>query len=134
MPSRARNRIVNKDQVGQYHCISRVVRRAFLCGEDRYTGKNYDHRKKWIEEMLQYMVQHFALDLISLSIMDNHLHLQLRIRPDIVTKWSNREVARRWLLLYPQRRDRLPRLGQCGTPHDVGPISSIVGLDRTTTA
>ena len=28
------------------------VRRAFLCGDDAYLGKNYDHRVVWVESLL----------------------------------------------------------------------------------
>ena len=48
MPACARGQIVVEDQVGVYHCIARCVRRAFLCGVDPYTGKDYSHRKEWI--------------------------------------------------------------------------------------
>ncbi len=33
--------------------------------------------------------------------MDNHLHLLLRVDPDIARDWSDHEVATRWLELYP---------------------------------
>jgi hypothetical protein len=46
--------------------------------------------------------------------MENHYHLILRLRPDIVASWSDREVATRWLTLFPRRRktrgDSLPPL------------------------
>jgi REP element-mobilizing transposase RayT len=35
--------------------------------------------------------------------MSNHLHLVLRIRPDLAQRWSDDEVALRWLRLHPPR-------------------------------
>ncbi len=36
-------------------------------------------------------------------MMSNHLHVILRNRPDVVAIWSDQEVARRWLALFPGR-------------------------------
>ena len=38
--------------------------------------------------------------------MSNHLHVVLRNRPDVVAEWSDGEVARRWWMLFPQRREK----------------------------
>ena len=40
----ARGQIVDTDLTRYYHCISRCVRGAFLCGD------GYEHRKDWIEQ------------------------------------------------------------------------------------
>ena len=32
-----------------YHCVSRCVRRAFLCGLDLYSRKSYEHRRGWLQ-------------------------------------------------------------------------------------
>ena len=106
MPGCARKEIFDPEEVGVYFCTSRCVRRAFLCGEDNYSGKNYDHRKLWMEELLQYMARYFALDIISHSIMSNHFHITLRNRPDIVKTWGDYRVAEHWLRLYPKDRDK----------------------------
>jgi hypothetical protein len=50
MPAYARSQIVTPDEVGVYHCIARRVRRAFLCGVDPITKRDYGHRKEWIRE------------------------------------------------------------------------------------
>jgi hypothetical protein len=37
--AQARRVVVAADEVGVYHCISRCVRRAYLYGEDAYSGR-----------------------------------------------------------------------------------------------
>jgi hypothetical protein len=44
-----RSEVFSPDESCIVHVISRVVRRCFLLGDDPLTGKNYDHRKEWIE-------------------------------------------------------------------------------------
>jgi len=40
----ARAELLHPLEVAVVHCINRCVRRCFLCGDDRLTGRNYDHR------------------------------------------------------------------------------------------
>jgi putative transposase len=37
----AREQLVRQGEPGVYHCVSRVVRRAYLMGEDPLTQKNF---------------------------------------------------------------------------------------------
>ena len=69
MPTYARHQIVCKDQVGVYHCIARCVRRAFLCGMDRYTGQDYSHRKRWILDRLCELAGLFSVEVCGYSVM-----------------------------------------------------------------
>ena len=101
-----RKDILAAEEVGLFHCTQRCVRRAWLCGEDPYSGKNYDHRKVLIRERLEELASIMAIDVCSYSVMVNHIHVILRNRPDIVKTWSDEEVARRWWRLFPKRRNK----------------------------
>jgi len=46
----ARSILIPKGSAGTFHCVSRCVRRAFLCGEDRLTGRSFEHRRQWVED------------------------------------------------------------------------------------
>jgi len=105
MPAYARRQIVDESEVGIYHCVSRCVRRAFLCGQDALTGRNFDHRKDWLQSRMQELAGIFAVDLLGFSVMSNHLHLLFRNRPDLAAQWSDEEVAVRWWRLHPLRRN-----------------------------
>jgi hypothetical protein len=108
MPARSRKDIVDPKEPGFYHCYSRCVRRAFLCGYDAYADKNYDHRKDWIETRLDFLAAQMAVEVIGTAIMDNHLHTILKNRPDLVTGWSDQQVAERWLRVCPGERQLNP--------------------------
>jgi len=83
-----------------YHCISRCVRRAFLCGEDAHSGACFEHRRQWIVERLALLKQVFAIDIAAYAIMSNHYHLVLHVNGDQQQNWSDAEVIERWLKLF----------------------------------
>ena len=105
MPACARKEIVAEGEVVLYHCVSRCVRRAFLCGQDKVSGRNFEHRKGWVEDRLQELAGVFAADVCGFAVMGNHLHVLVRTRPDLAEEWSDEEVVRRWWRLCPGQRD-----------------------------
>ena len=83
-----------------YHCVSRCVRRAFLCGRDPLTGQDYSHRRGWIENRLLELAELFAIDLCAYAVMSNHLHVVLHVNAELAQHWSLNQVIDRWHQLF----------------------------------
>ena len=115
MARMARAEVFAPDEVAVVHVMNRVVRRCYLLGHDPVSGKNYDHRKVMIEMQLQRLAGAFGIDLLGFAIMSNHFHLILRSRPDVLATWDDTEVARRWLLICPVRKNSAGDPGETGT-------------------
>ncbi len=101
----ARSQLVDTAVTRWYHCITRCVRRAFLLGEGPL------NRKEWIENRVKELAEIFAVSVGGFSVMDNHLHLLVRLDPEATNGWSDEEVVRRWGRLFPPRdksRQTLP--------------------------
>jgi REP element-mobilizing transposase RayT len=96
-----RHQLVDESATQFYHCISRVVRRAFLCGIDPLTGYNFDHRKGWIAGRLKELVDIFAVDICSYGLMSNHFHLILHTDSARARTWSDEDVTQRYERLFP---------------------------------
>jgi putative transposase len=96
----ARKRQISLEDTPYYHCISRCVRRAFLCGKDAHTGYNFEHRRQWIVSRIKLLCSVFAVDLCAYAIMSNHYHIVVRINADEVEQWSDEEVTHRWMQIF----------------------------------
>jgi REP element-mobilizing transposase RayT len=101
----ARKHFAPRGLPGRYHCIARCVRRAWLCGDDPYSGKNFDHRRQWVEDRINFLAELFAVSIMSFAVMSNHLHVVLELRPDAVDKWAAEDIADRWIRLFPSARE-----------------------------
>jgi putative transposase len=95
MPQPRKN-IISLADTSYYHCMSRCVRRAFLCGVDHYSGNDYEHRRAWLEDKLHHTARVFAIKLCAYAVMNNHYHLVLNVRSDLALTWSDKGVVERW--------------------------------------
>ena len=104
MPRPLRAEVFDPKEVCVVHCVQRCVRRAFLTGFDKDSGKDYQYRREWIRERMEKLASVFGIDCLTYAILSNHLHVVLRSRPDVVETWSDKQVALRWLQIFPGKR------------------------------
>ena len=89
----ARVEVFAADEVAVVHVMNRKARRCFLLGDDRFSGKNCDHRKVGIDEQLVQQARYFGIDLFCQAIVSNHIPLVLRSRPDVVGESKPRSTS-----------------------------------------
>ncbi|TMO70641.1 Mobile element protein [Pseudoalteromonas aurantia] len=96
----ARKRQVSLTDTKYYHCISRCVRRAYLCGEDKATGQSYEHRRGWIEDKLLELAKVFCIDVCAYAVMSNHTHIVLYVDDIKSKRLSDKAIIIRWHKLF----------------------------------
>ncbi|WP_119393786.1 transposase [Salinibius halmophilus] len=96
----ARSQIIQLAETLFYHCVSRCVRRAFLCGVDQVSQQSFEHRRAWLIERIHLLASVFTIDVAGYAIMSNHYHLILHVNHAAAQALSDREVAERWQVLF----------------------------------
>jgi REP element-mobilizing transposase RayT len=116
--TRPRSQLVSLSDTPWYHVVSRCVRRAFLCGEDAATGRNFDHRRGWIEARIRQLASVFTIDVAAYAVMSNHYHIVLKVDRERAESLSEDDVLERWSRIFtgpmlvqryldPEKRDAL---------------------------
>jgi len=95
-----RKALVSLDTTPYYHCVSRCVRRAFLCGTDTLTNTCYEHRRQFIEDKLLSLADIFAIVLCAYAVMSNHYHAVVHVDHAAAKGWHIEEVIERWHRLF----------------------------------
>jgi REP element-mobilizing transposase RayT len=99
MPQARKNQISLID-TPYYHCVSRCVRRSFLCGTDKYSGQSFEHRRDWVEDRLLFLVSVFSIDVAAYAVMSNHTHVVVHVDKKQALSWSVGELLRRYHRLH----------------------------------
>ena len=92
-----RSQLIDRENGGWHHVVSRCVRRAWLLGRDSRSGLDFSHRRAWMEERMLMLSEVFTVRVYGYAVMSNHVHLALEYRPRDALALTDGEVAGRWL-------------------------------------
>ena len=95
-----RKALVSIETTRYYHVMTRCVRRAFLCGFDKDSGNDYEHRREWIEARIHLLSSIFAIDICAYAVMSNHYHMVIRLSPEQLDDLDDHAIAKRWQCLF----------------------------------
>ena len=98
--TKPREELVDLEVTQWYHCVSRCVRQAWLLGKDPVSGRDYSHRRGWVEQRLRQLASVFSIGVAAYAVMSNHYHVVLYVDRDRALSWSDEEVLRRWSRIF----------------------------------
>ena len=98
--TKPRKALISLEGTPYYHCVSRCVRRAWLCGFDKLTSRSFEHRRGWIVDRMKGLASVFAIDIAAYAIMSSHHHAILHVDRKRALGWSRTEVFERWRQLF----------------------------------
>jgi REP element-mobilizing transposase RayT len=98
--TQARQYQISLESTAYYHLVNRCVRRAFLTGDDPYTGKNFNHRRQWLQDRIHFLSSVFCIDICAFAIMSNHYHIVVFVDENESNLLSYKDIIQRWQLLF----------------------------------
>ena len=124
---RPRKSQIAVDATPYYHCVSRCVRRAFLCGQDKFSGRSYEHRRSLIETELLRLTEILYLDVVAYAVMSNHYHVVLYIDQSAQKSADTKEIVTRWHQLHQGNLISTKFLeGEPLEPHELDSLNLLV--------
>lgn len=93
-----RGELVEEGVPGFYHCWTNCDRDMWLLADEG------GEIQQLILDRIRFLSEYFAIDILSYAIMDSHYHIVVFVSPLRVEEWSDEEVVRRWLTVYPGHR------------------------------
>ncbi|MFT7389713.1 MAG: REP element-mobilizing transposase RayT [Candidatus Endobugula sp.] len=129
--TRPRKELISISDTPYYHIVSRCVRRAFLCGFDNASQRDYEHRRQWIENRIRILSSLFGIDTCAYAVMSNHYHLVVKLAPLQMEALNAQEIIARWTTLFKgpllvQRQQQGARL----SPAEQQTVNDIVEVWR----
>ena len=97
--TKPRSQQISLDDTPFYHCVSRCVRRAFLCGFDTLTNRSFEHRRQHIQDDMLRLASVFYIDIAAFAVLSNHYHLLLHVRRDDALADTPQDIVQRALQL-----------------------------------
>ena len=123
---------ISLDATPFYHCVSRCVRRAFLCGKDPVDGRSYEHRRHQIEHDLLRLASIFYIDVAAFAVLSNHYHVVLHVDREAARNADAKDIARRWHQIYkPKEVTRRFVDGEYLESHERNQIDVLLDTWRT---
>ena len=52
-----------------FRCVNRCLRRAYLCGRDPVSGKDFDVRREWIRQRLELLAGAMGVEMLGYCMM-----------------------------------------------------------------